>query len=167
MSRALYRPYAKDMKHEDHVRRRLSTLLSRRGPQALPELQAQRAKPDRCNGSRAHCDSKSHLDFAYGTSEVTVDSFIVGPLAAMVNGDEVSPNFQNLIVDYSGHVHSDLESPGSNWAGYLGAVGEVEVPYTIELDVTYSPVPEPSSFLLIGTGIFGLVGLARHKFSFA
>jgi hypothetical protein len=99
-----------------------------------------------------------------GTSEVTVDSVIVGPLPAMVNGDEVSPNFQNLIVDYSGHVHSDLESPGSNWAGYLGAVGEVDVPYTIELDVTYSPVPEPSTIALLGAGILGLTAIRRKSF---
>jgi PEP-CTERM motif len=99
-----------------------------------------------------------------GTSEVTVDAVYVS-LPAMVNGDEVSPNFNNLFVDYSGHVHSDLESPGSNWAGYLGAVGEVEVPYTIELDVTYSPVPEPSTFVLLGTGILGVAGIARLRFS--
>jgi hypothetical protein len=98
-----------------------------------------------------------------GTSDVTVD-YVDVSLPAMVNGDEVSPNFNNLFVDYVGHVNSDLESPGSNWAGYLGAVGEVEVPYTVELDVTYSPVPEPSTFLLLSTGIFGLADLARRKF---
>jgi hypothetical protein len=97
-----------------------------------------------------------------GTSDVTVDYFSVS-LPAMVNGDVVSPSF-DLFVDYVGHVNSDLESPGSNWAGYLGAVGEMEIPYTVELDVTYSPVPEPSTFLLLSTGIFGLADLARRKF---
>jgi hypothetical protein len=83
----------------------------------------------------------------------------------MVNGDEVSPSF-DLLVEYVGQVYSDIQSPGSNWAGFIAGEGELDVPYTVELDVTYSPVPEPSTFALLGTGIFGMVGLARHKFSF-
>jgi hypothetical protein len=95
-----------------------------------------------------------------GTSEVTVDYFPVTQ-PAIVNGDEVSSSFQDLSIDYHGNVDSALESPGSNWSGYIAGVGEVDIPYTIELDVTYSPVPEPSMFALLGTGLLGLAGAAQ------
>ena len=98
-----------------------------------------------------------------GTSEVTVDPVSVGPLPAIVNGDEVSPYFQYLYIDYRGNVSSDVESPGSNWAGFIAGVGEVDIPYSVELDVTYSPVPELSTFALLGTGLLGLAGAARRK----
>jgi hypothetical protein len=98
-----------------------------------------------------------------GTSKVTVDSFSVS-LPAIVNGDAVSPSFKDLFIEYRGYVTSDLESPGSNWAGFIAAIGEVDIPYTIELDVTYSPVPEPSTFALLATGLLGLAAAARLKF---
>jgi hypothetical protein len=99
-----------------------------------------------------------------GTSEVTVNPVSVTQ-SAVVNGDEVSPSSQDLSIHYRGNVNSGLESPGSNWAGYIAGVGEVDIPYSIELDVTYSPVPEPSTFALLGTGLLGLAGAAHRKFS--
>jgi hypothetical protein len=37
-------------------------------------------------------------------------------------------------TEFSGRIESALETPGSNWAGYLGGSGQVEIPYTVELD---------------------------------
>jgi hypothetical protein len=51
-----------------------------------------------------------------------------------------------------------MTTPGVNWAGYIGGSGQVLLPYTVELDVTYAPVPEPSTFVLIGAGIFAIAG---------
>ena len=34
-----------------------------------------------------------------------------------------------------------------------------------ELDITYNPVPEPSTILLMGSGLLGLVGYSRKRFS--
>jgi hypothetical protein len=83
----------------------------------------------------------------------------------MINGNEVSINLQNVIFDFGGGVFFDVVDAGSNWAGYLIGSGQVDFPYPVQLDVSYSPVPEPSTFALLGTGILGLAGAARRKFS--
>jgi len=55
-------------------------------------------------------------------------------------------------------------SGGYNWAGYIGGSGHVDLPYTLEVSGTYSPVPEPSSIALLSTGLIGLAGIARRKY---
>jgi len=52
---------------------------------------------------------------------------------------------------------------GVNWDGYIGGSGQVDIPHTVQSDVTYLPVSEPSTFVLLGTGILFLAVAACRK----
>ena len=102
--------------------------------------------------------------FAAGRSVVSawfVD--IGGPLTPIINGNEISTGDLNLLIDFTGNIFASANDPGINWNGYIGGNGQVDIPYTVQMDVTYSPVPEPSSIALLGTGILGAAGFARRK----
>jgi hypothetical protein len=103
----------------------------------------------------------------HGTSDVEVDfdQDLSFPLNPIVNGDEVSTGDLNLYFDLNGSFDDSVTYPGSNWDGYVGADGEVDIPYIVQLDVTYSPAPtpEPSSIVFLGTGLLALAEIARRK----
>ena len=98
-----------------------------------------------------------------GTSQILLGPPVLVPLPT-INGDEVSTDIQDLTFGYGGRIEGGFTNPGSNWAGYIGGEGQVVIPYTVELDVTYTPVPEPSTFALLATGILALAGAASCKF---
>jgi hypothetical protein len=87
-----------------------------------------------------------------------------GPIF-VINGNEVSSGYSSFDLLLGGFIQPALVDPGSNWAGYIGGNGQVDIPYTLDLDVTYSPVPEPSTFVLLGTGVLGILATLRRKSS--
>ena len=97
-----------------------------------------------------------------GSTNVFVDyaAIIFHPI---ISGNEVSTGDLALYAEILGSIHDTVATPGVNWNGYIGGSGQVLIPYTVELDVTYSPVPEPSAFALLGTGIFALAGATRRQ----
>ncbi len=97
-----------------------------------------------------------------GTSEIMVEGLTIGPVPAVISGDEVSSPWGGPGIDYAGVITSELLDPGSNWAGYVGGTGEADIPYSIELDVTYTP--EPSTFILLGSVMVGLAWVSRREF---
>jgi hypothetical protein len=100
--------------------------------------------------------------FDNGSSDFFVesDSFSLVPI---IDGDEISTGDLNLTFYVGGQIYGDVATAGVNWNGYIGGYGQVDIPYTIQLDVDYTPTPEPSTFTLLGPGILGLVGVAKRK----
>ena len=62
-----------------------------------------------------------------------------------------------------GYVFAPVLVQGYNWDGYIGGEGQADIPYSIQVDVNYTPVPEPPGFVLLATAMIGLVGVVGRK----
>lgn len=101
--------------------------------------------------------------FAGGTSQAYVtddewkQSGSDGPGGSTVTIDSV-------YLGFGGRIIAPILDPGSNWTGYIGGDGQIVIPFSITRVATFDPpVPEPSTFALLGTGLLGLIGLAHRR----
>lgn len=115
-----------------------------------------------------------------GTVSASIDSILIdgGPRYGRKEGGSLIFDLSNFLTVDGGNGFSNLDdlrflglgeinvgvSGGYNWAGYIGGYGQANLPYEFEVTGTYSPVPEPSSIALLGTGLLALAGIARRKF---
>jgi PEP-CTERM motif len=112
---------------------------------------------------------KGILDNVDGTfADGSGEGFDLSSNLLVINGNEISSgdlSGDNLHFLVDGTISATVNTQGYNTEGYVGGSGQANIPYTLEVVGTYSPVPEPSTIALLGTGILGLAGAARRKFS--
>lgn len=88
------------------------------------------------------------------------------PNVPIINGNQIFTGTWDLDLVVSGEVVGMIDTQGFNWDGYIGGDGQADIPYSVQVDVNYTPVPEPPPFILLGTAMtLGLVGIVHRKWS--
>lgn len=96
-----------------------------------------------------------------GDSAVFAGNFF--PNSPIISGNEISTGTWDLTFEVEGQIIGTVNTPGYNWDGYIEGVGQIDIPYSVQVDVDYTITPEPPSFVLLGTAMTGLVGIVRRK----
>ena len=104
--------------------------------------------------------------FGWGTDDTIY-------IEAILNGTSIGSTFhngmagQNINFSVSLDLNFDIMNSSSllinSWSNvsYIGELWEVN---NATLAGSYAPVPEPSTMILLGTGLIGLVGWRRKRF---
>jgi hypothetical protein len=81
--------------------------------------------------------------------------------APVVSGNQISTGDLSLeLTGASAFMEAVVATQGFNYAGYVDATGQANLPYTLEVVGTYTPpaaAPEPSGMVLLGTGVLALM----------
>ena len=82
-----------------------------------------------------------------------------------IAGNEVSILNLDLFLQTYGGMDAIVATQGYNWDGFIGGTGQINLPYTLEIDgnFTPAPTPEPCSLTLLGTGMAVLLGVMRRR----
>jgi len=98
-----------------------------------------------------------------GSSSIADGNFF--PNSPIINGNEVSTGTWYLDFLLHGEVIGTINTPAYNWDGYIEGDGQATLPYSVQIDVDYTVVPEPPTFIFFGTAIAmaGFLYLGRHK----
>jgi hypothetical protein len=114
-----------------------------------------------------------------GVSSIFVDSPVLIPFISGIDngngfkvfdlssllasdGNRLSADLETLHLLVGGLISTTVDVQGFNFAGYVGGSGQAEIPYMLQIDGTFSTVPEPSGFVLLATGMAGAVVIARR-----
>ena len=110
-----------------------------------------------CSGSGGVFSGAScSTNLGSSTAALTGDNATLGPLSAYIGTGNVSISINQL-----GQLFTD-ETDGDN--GYVNSrSGTVSTSGSIDVTYSYSVVPVPAALWLFGSGLLGLIGVARRK----